>query len=96
MWWLSFIGGSVVILEATSLSHARLLAAAKNLGRAAQFVEGYFIRDDLARMIPDDFLERLLSSDEGWRLGKRLRYRSQDDDARSGHPEAIVPSRLQA
>jgi len=34
MWWLSFIGG-VVIMEATSLSHARLLAALKNLGRAS-------------------------------------------------------------
>jgi len=51
MWWLSFIGG-VVIMEATSLSHARLLAALKNLGRASQFAEGYFISPDLTANDP--------------------------------------------
>ena len=37
MWWLSFIDGTVVILdvEATSLLHARTLAAMKGIGRVS-------------------------------------------------------------
>jgi hypothetical protein len=74
MWWLVFSGGGVVIIEATSLSHARLLAAVMDLGRASKFVQGDFVDPDLAAMIPDDFLDRLLSSDEARRLKKLLKY----------------------
>ena len=53
MWWLSFLGGGVAIMEATSLAQARLLAVVNGLGRASQFVEGYSINPDLAALIPD-------------------------------------------
>jgi hypothetical protein len=36
MWWLSFVGGGGVIMEAVSLAQARLLAVAKGLGLASQ------------------------------------------------------------
>jgi hypothetical protein len=96
MWWLSFIGGSVVIMEAASLSHARLLAALKNLGRASQFADGYFITPDLAAMIPDNSIGRMLSSDEARRLLKLLKYGPQEYGAKPSRQPAIVPSRLRA
>jgi hypothetical protein len=60
MWWLSFTDGSVVIIAASSLTHARLLAAAKGLGRASNFLEGNRINDRLPP-IPDEFVGRILS-----------------------------------
>jgi hypothetical protein len=59
MWWLSFSDGSVVIIGASSLAHARLLAAAKGLGRASNFVEGNRIDERLS--IPGEFIGRMLS-----------------------------------
>jgi hypothetical protein len=41
MWWLSFLGGDVAIMEAASLAHARLLAAMNDLGRVSS-VSGVF------------------------------------------------------
>jgi hypothetical protein len=61
MWWLSFSDGSVVIIAATSLAHARLLAAAKGLGRASHFVEGSRIDTERLPPIPDEFVSRMLS-----------------------------------
>jgi hypothetical protein len=60
MWWLSFRDGSVVIIAASSLVHARLLAAAKGLGRASDFVEGSLI-DERLPPIPEEFVGRSLS-----------------------------------
>jgi hypothetical protein len=39
MWWLTFLNGGVVIIEASSLIHARSLAAAHGLGRVVHFAE---------------------------------------------------------
>jgi hypothetical protein len=64
LWWLTFRGGSAVIVEGNSVTHARLLAIANELGRASQFKDGYAIDPDLAEMIPDDFTWRKLSSKE--------------------------------
>jgi hypothetical protein len=68
MWWLSFSDGSVVIIAASSLAHARLLAAAKGLGRASNFVDGN--RIDTVRLppIPDEFVGRMLSPVDARRL----------------------------
>ena len=61
MWWLSFSDGSVVILSASSLAHARLLAAAKGLGRASHFVEGNRIDTERLPPIPNQFVGKMLS-----------------------------------
>jgi hypothetical protein len=61
MWWLSFADGGVVIIAASSLSHARLLAAAKGLGRASDFVEGNPIDNQRVPPIPVEFIGRMLS-----------------------------------
>jgi hypothetical protein len=61
MWWLSFIDGSVVIMAASSLAHARLLAAANGLGRASHFVEGNPIDTSRLPPIPDEFIGKALS-----------------------------------
>ena len=61
MWWLSFSDGGVVIIAASSLAHARLLAAAKGLGRASHFVEGNRIDTERLPPIPAEFVGKMLS-----------------------------------
>jgi hypothetical protein len=61
MWWLSFSDGGVVIINAVSLTHARLLAAANGLGRASHFVEGNLIDTERLPPIPQEFVGRILS-----------------------------------
>ncbi len=70
MWWLSFIGGDVVIVKAASLAHARLLAALNELGKVLRFAEGHSISPELATLIPDNFLRRTLSSTETRQLAQ--------------------------
>jgi hypothetical protein len=80
MWWLSFSDGSVVILAASSLAHARLLAAAKGLGRASHFVEGNRIDTDRLPPIPVEFIGRSLSPIDARQL---LEILDRSDRARS-------------
>jgi hypothetical protein len=94
MWWLSFFGGDVVIIEAASLAHARLLAAANVLGRASHFAEGHSISSGLATLIPDNFLRRILSPTETKQLLKLLEPGKYVVDP-SSEPE-MVPSRRRA
>lgn len=61
MWWLSFTDGSVVIIAASSLVHARLLAAAKGFGRASHFVEGSLVDTQRLPPIPEEFVGKQLS-----------------------------------
>src|ERR1700693_3924154 len=63
MWWITFRDGTAVIIEAASLAHARMLAAVHQLGRVAQFAAGYRLSPELAAMVPDDCVGRLLSRD---------------------------------
>ena len=74
LWWLSFLGGDAVIMEASSLVQARLLAASHNLGRISQFDQGYAVNPDFAQRIPDDSIGRMLSSAEARAMLKRLKY----------------------
>jgi hypothetical protein len=74
MWWLSFLGGGVAVMEATSLAEA---AVVNGLGRASQFVEGYSINPDLAALIPDDSIGRILTSLEARKLLKLMKYGPQ-------------------
>jgi hypothetical protein len=73
LWWLAFRGGSAAIVEGESITHARVLAVANEIGRASQFGDGYAIEPDLAEMIPEDFLWRKLSPKEASDLLNKLR-----------------------
>jgi hypothetical protein len=72
MWWLSFRDGGVVIIGASSLVHARLLAAGDGLGRASHFVEGHFIAGECLPPIPPEFVGRMLSPVEAQQLREML------------------------
>jgi len=76
MWWLSFRDGGVVIIDASSLVHARLLAAAHGLGRASYFVEGHFI--ERLPPIPSEFVGRMLSPIEARQLEDMLNRKPRD------------------
>jgi hypothetical protein len=73
MWWLSFRDGSAVVIDASSLVHARLLAAAQGLGRVSDFVAGLFTDSEHAALIPYDCRNRLLSPIEARQLHERLK-----------------------
>jgi hypothetical protein len=96
MWWLSFLGGGGVIIEAASLSHARLLAAMKGLGRASHFVEGHSINADRAALIPHDSIERMLSPVEARKLLKLMKYGPQEHVPHPSQEARITPSRRRA
>jgi hypothetical protein len=72
LWWLTFRGGTAVIVEADSLVHARLLAAVNELGRASQFHEGYPIDANLAAKIPDELIWRMLSREDAGEILQKL------------------------
>jgi hypothetical protein len=63
MWWLSFRRG-VVIIESTSLAQARLLATSRGLGHPSHFAKGHSISPELASLIPDDCVGRMLSREQ--------------------------------
>ena len=81
MWWLLFRDGGVVIVGASSLVHARLLAAANGLGRASHFVEGAFIDTERLPPIPAEFIGRMLSPIEARQIEEMLNRGPQDRDA---------------
>jgi hypothetical protein len=65
LWLLSFTEREVaVIVEAESLTHARLVAAANHGCRASRFDEGFAITPALNARIPGDAVGRALSQDD--------------------------------
>jgi len=78
MWWLLFRDGGVVIISASSLVHARLLAAANGLGRASHFVEGNFLDIERLPSIPSEFIGRMLSPIEARQLEEMLNREPED------------------
>jgi hypothetical protein len=68
LWWLGFRGGSAVLIGGKSLAHARLLAAANELGRPSQFFEGFAIDPKLANLIPQGSIFRKLPPGEAREL----------------------------
>jgi hypothetical protein len=65
LWLLSFTQREVaVIVEAETLAHARLLAAANQVCRSSQFDEGFAIKPSFEARIPSDFIGRAISQDE--------------------------------
>jgi hypothetical protein len=81
MWWLSFRDGGVVLIHAASLAHARLLAAAKGLGRASDFVDGNLIDTERLPPIPQEFIGRMLSPIDARQL---IEIMNQHERERSG------------
>jgi hypothetical protein len=78
MWWLSFLHGGVVIIEGSSLTHARMLAAQRELGRVSGFAHGHFIGSERRALIPHDFVGRMLSPSEAERLREYVRISSRE------------------
>jgi hypothetical protein len=93
MWWLSFRLGGVVVIGASSLVHARLLAAQNGLGRASHFVEGHFI--DPARIAPirPEYVGRMLSPIEARQLMELLNYEPGEHGTERGPETAPRSSR---
>jgi hypothetical protein len=74
MWWLSYHEGVLIMdVEASSITHARLIAAAEGFGRVSHFEHGYYIDPDDAARIPDNLLGRMLSVIEIQRVRELLR-----------------------
>jgi hypothetical protein len=96
MWWLSFLGGGVVVIEAASLAHARLLAALSELGRVSHFAKGYSINPDLAALIPGESIGRMLAPVEARELLKLLKYGPQKYIAHRGQEPGVVAPRRRA
>jgi hypothetical protein len=78
MWWLFFRDGGVVVISASSLVHARLLAAGNGLGRVSHFVEGIFIDTERLPPIPPEFVGRMLSPIEARQLQEMLSRKPGD------------------
>jgi hypothetical protein len=94
MWWLSFLDGGVVIIKASSLSHARMLATMKDLGHPSHFAEGYSISPELAALVPDNCIGRMLSRKELRELLELVRHGTRKYVVNPGPQPEIVPSRV--
>jgi hypothetical protein len=82
LWLLSFTQREVaVIVEAETLTHARLLAAANQICRASQFDEGVAIKPAFQPRIPADLIGRALSQDETADLLGMLTIRASEETA---------------
>jgi len=85
MWWLSFRDGTAVVMRATSLLHARMLATIHKIGFVSQFASGYQLSPELAALIPDDCVGRKLSGDDTRHLHDRLEKRSANIQIATDH-----------
>ena len=83
MWWLSFNDGSVVLIAASSLAHARLLAAAQGLGRVSRFVDGSPIDTKHLPPIPDEFIGKVLTPVQARKLVAALKSPGNNNRRRS-------------
>ena len=89
MWWLFYrhdgqlVG--VAIIEAESLVHARLKAAAQKIGRPADYAEGKGLDAEHAALVPRDHIGRMLSPEEARQLIDRMRSAKGHG---SGDPQA--------
>ena len=88
MWWLSFFHGGVVLIEGSSLTHARIRAAQRELGRVSDFAHGHFISSERRALIPHEFVGRMLSPSEAEKLREYVRI--------SGREPAASPPRRRA
>jgi hypothetical protein len=93
LWLLSFTQREVaVIVEAETLVHARLRAAADQVCRASLFDEGWAIKPSLHAQIPAEFIGRALSQDETADLLSALTIGAEYKALISNHAEASAAS----
>jgi hypothetical protein len=74
LWMLSFGDRGAAIVEAESMSHARLRVAAKGLIRVSLFIGGCQIDPEFIPLIPDETIGRRLSREDTNELLKRLKH----------------------
>jgi hypothetical protein len=74
LWMLSFGDRGAAIVEAESMSHARLRVAVKGLIRASSFIGGCQIDPEFISLIPEDSIGRKLSREDTNELLKLLKY----------------------
>ena len=82
----------VAIIEAESLLHARMRAAAQKIGRAADCAEGKEIDAEHAALVPGDHIGRMLSPEEAGQLIDRMRAAK----TRLQRPPADAPASMRA
>ena len=74
LWMLSFGDRGAAIVEAESMSHARLRVAVKGLIRASLFIGGYQIDPEFIPLIPGETIGRKLSRGDANELLKLLKH----------------------
>jgi hypothetical protein len=74
LWMLSFGDRGAAIVEAESMSHARLRVAVKGLIRASLFIGGCQIDPEFLPLIPDETIGRRLSRDDANELLNLLKH----------------------
>jgi hypothetical protein len=83
LWLLSFKDSGAAIIEAESMTHARLLVAVKGLVRASHFVEGCQVDPEYIPLIPSETIGRRLTADEAHDLLMLLKRGLPQDGAKS-------------
>ena len=76
LWILSFGDRGAAIIEADSMAHARLRAAAKVLVRASSFMGGYQISPEFIPLIPDESIGQKLSLEDASELLEMIKTSS--------------------
>jgi hypothetical protein len=74
LWMLSFGDSGAAIIDAESMSHARLRVAVKGLIRASLFVGGCRIDPEFIPLIPEESIGRKLSREDTSELLELLKH----------------------
>jgi hypothetical protein len=74
LWVLSFGDRGAAIVEAESMSHARLRVAVKGLVRVSSFIGGCQIDPEFIPLIPDESIGRKLSREDTSELLELLKH----------------------
>ena len=85
MWWLTFRTGDAVIVRASSLIHARMIAAKYGFGQPSQFAVGHVVDPAQATLIDHQDIGRMLSPIADQQLRQRLHRHSRERGA--DHPD---------
>jgi hypothetical protein len=94
---LSFGNRGAAIVEAESMSHARLRVAVKGLIRASLFIGGCQIDPEFIPLIPDETIGRRLSREDANELLNLLKHAPARRPAIAAPPQMLaLPAPAQA